>query len=147
MDINHNAPVITRDDILIKAPLSTVWNLFTSIPAWPNWNKAIERASLQTPLAVGSVFYWSTAGMEIASTIGELIPQKRIAWSGLVQGIMGVHVWRFTQVEDGALVQTEESWDGEPVRLQVDFLQRALDQSIRSWLESLMQEAESQALP
>jgi hypothetical protein len=83
--------------------------------------------------------------MNIASTIGELVPQQRIAWSGPSHGIMGIHVWHFSAVEDGVLVQTEESWDGEPVRLQVDFLQHALDQSIRSWLESLKRAVESQA--
>jgi uncharacterized membrane protein len=145
MDIDRNAPVITRDEIVIKAPPGTVWNLFININAWPEWNKEIESASLLSPLAVGSVFHWSTAGMIIASTIGELIPQQRIAWSGLVQGILGIHVWQFTAVEDGVLVQTEESWDGEPVRLQVGFLQKALDQSIRSWLESLKRAVESKA--
>jgi len=145
MDIDRNAPVITRDEIQIKASLDTVWNLFTNISAWPDWNKEIESASLQTPLTVGSIFQWSTAGLNITSTIGELIPKELVAWSGLVQGIMGIHVWNFSVVEDRVLVKTEESWDGEPVRLQVDFLQQALDQSIRSWLESLKCAAESQA--
>lgn len=142
MDIDLSAPVITRGEILINAPLNAVWNMFTNINAWPDWHKEIESASLQTPLAVGSVFHWSTAGLIIASTISELIPKERIAWSGLDQGIMGIHVWRFTAVEDGMLVQTEESWEGEPVRLQVGFLQHAPDQSIKSWLESLKREAE-----
>jgi hypothetical protein len=31
MDIDRNAPVITRDEIQIKASLNTVWNLFTNI--------------------------------------------------------------------------------------------------------------------
>lgn len=83
--------------------------------------------------------------MNIASTIGELVPQRRIAWSGLVQGIMGIHVWRFTATEDGVVVQTEESRHGEPVQIQIEFRQQALDQSIRSWLESLKCEAESNA--
>jgi uncharacterized membrane protein len=142
MDIDRNAPVITRDEIQIKASLNTVWNLFTNISEWPEWHKEIESASLQTSLAVGSIFQWSTAGLNITSTVGELILKERIAWSGLVQGIMGIHVWNFSVIEDGVLVKTEESWEGEPVRLQVDFLQQALDQSIRSWLESLKGEAE-----
>jgi hypothetical protein len=89
---------------------------------------------------------WRTAGLDIALTIGELVPQQRIAWSGPAHGIMGVHVWRFTAVADGVLVQTEESWDGEPIRLQVSVMQQALDQSIRCWLESLKRAAESKAL-
>jgi uncharacterized membrane protein len=49
MDIDQNAPVITRDEILIKAPLTTVWNLFTNINAWPDWHKEIQSACLKTP--------------------------------------------------------------------------------------------------
>ena len=31
MDIDENAPVITREEILIDAPLGTVWSLHTDI--------------------------------------------------------------------------------------------------------------------
>ncbi len=144
MDIDRNAPVITRDEIVIAAPLSSVWDLFTDISSWTGWYKEIDSARLDAPLAVGAVFNWTTAGLNIASTVGELIPQQRIAWSGTVQGIVGIHVWRFIPAEDGVLVQTEESWDGEPVRQQRNFTQQALDQSIRSWLESLKRAAEGQ---
>src|SRR6266851_4036469 len=136
MDIDTRAPVITRDEIGIAAPSSRVWDLLTNISEWPKWNKDIQSASLSTPLAVGAVFTWSTAGLNIASTVGELVPQKRIAWSGAVQGIVGIHVWQFTSTEGGVLVHTEESWSGEPVIPQTDAIQRALDLSIRSWLES-----------
>jgi len=144
MDINRNAPVITRDEIVIAAPLSTVWKVLTDIAAWPEWQQDISRASLEGPLAAGVVFHWSTAGLDIASTVGELVPLERIGWSGPAQGIMGVHVWRLTPVQNGVRVQTEESWDGEGVQRERDRLQQALDQSIRSWLERLKLAAETQ---
>ncbi len=143
MDINPNAPVITRDEMVIKAPVGTVWNLLTNIESWPRWNKDITNAHFGSAVAVGSVFHWDTAGLAgIDSTIGEVIPQRRIAWSGPSHGIMGVHVWHFTPVGEGALIQTEESWDGEPITRQVAVMQQALDKSLRSWLESLKREAE-----
>jgi len=146
MDIDQNAPVITRDEIVIAAPVGTVWNLFADISAWLDWNKDIESASLDGPLSVGATFRWRTAGMDITSTVDEWVPQQGVAWSGLVQGILGIHVWRFTPVAGGTLVQTEESWDGEPVRAaQPGLMQQALDRSIRSWLESLKREADSRA--
>ena len=46
--------------------------------------------------------------------------------------------------EDGVLVHTEESWDGEPVRAQPEEMQRALDGSLRGWLQHLKHEAEMQ---
>jgi len=35
---------------------------------------------------------------------------------GSAQGIMAIHVWTMTPSENGVLVHTEESWDGDPVR-------------------------------
>jgi hypothetical protein len=86
------------------------------------------------------VLTWNTAGLDIASTVGEFVPQKRIVWSGEVQGILSIHSWQFKPIEGG---HTEESWSGESVGLQRDAIQRALDQSIRSWLVSLKRVAES----
>ncbi len=143
MDIDLNAPVITRKEIMIAAPLAVIWNLHTDISGWSRWNKDITNSSLNAPLAVGTTFHWMTAGMNIASTIDELIPQRMIGWSGLVKDIMGVHVWRFEPVESRVRVQTAESWNGESVRQQTDSLQAALDKSLESWLESLKKEAES----
>jgi len=109
MDINSSAPVITHDEIVINSSLRKVWNLFTDISRWSEWNKDIASSSVQSPLDIGTVFNWSTAGMNISSTIGEFIPLQRIAWSGLVQGIMGIHVWSFNTIEHGVLVKTHES--------------------------------------
>ena len=143
MEINANAPVITRDEILIKASLTKVWNMFINIKHWPRWNKDISDASAPPTLAVGKSFRWSTAGMNITSTIGELVPEQRIGWSGTVQGILGIHVWSFLPVKEGVLVKTAESLEGEPVLSQKQNLQPALDKSIRFWLQSLKAAVES----
>ena len=49
-----------------------------------------------------------------------------------------------TPGEDGVLVHTEESWDGDPVRAQPEEMQQALDGSLRAWLQSLKHKAETQ---
>jgi uncharacterized membrane protein len=144
MDIDKNALVITRDEISIAAPLERVWELFTDVPAWPSWQNEIESAALEGEFQAGATFIWTTAGMKIASTVGQLIPHERIVWSGLARGIMGIHVWNFSSTAGGTLVQTEESWDGASVRPQIDLFQKTLDQAIRSWLESLKRAAESE---
>ena len=144
MTINEKAPVITRDEIRIAKPISIVWDLFTNVVEWTSWNKDINRATLVGPLAVGSAIHWTTAGMDIVSTIGELIPGQRIVWSGTSNGIEGIHHWQFTAIEQGTRVQTEESWAGEPVDQQIEKMQLGLDQSLRAWLESLKREAEQE---
>jgi hypothetical protein len=44
------------------------------------------------------------------------------------------------------LVQTAESWEGEPVTAQIAELQRALDDSLRKWLANLKRAAEGKTL-
>ena len=143
MDIDKNAPVITRNEIFIAASLETVWNVQTNISSWPTWQPEVETASIDGPLAVGTVFHWKTSGLDITSTIQEVEPQRRIVWRGPAQGIEAIHVWMLTQDENGVLVNTEESWDGEPVRSQLALMQRALDQSLKAWLENLKRTAEA----
>jgi uncharacterized protein YndB with AHSA1/START domain len=144
MDIDENAPVITRDEIFIDAPLSTVWGLHTDISSWSEWLPDIDSSTIQGPLAVGTVFRWQTYGLSIESTIQEIDSPRRIVWSGPAQGITGIHVWTMTPSEDGVLVHTEESWDGDPVRAQPEEMQRALNGSLRAWLQSLKHKAETQ---
>ena len=142
MDINTAAPVITRDSILIHAPIDTIWGIQTDIAAWPSWQPEVDRAGVDGPLSVGSVFRWHTAGLDITSTVEEIDAPRRIAWSGPAQGIVAIHVWTFDPQDDGVLVRTEESWEGDPVTIQVDVLQPALDASLRNWLLNLKRRAE-----
>jgi uncharacterized protein YndB with AHSA1/START domain len=142
MEINTDAPVITRDEILINAPIEKIWEIQTDISAWPSWQPDVDGAESEGPLGVGSVFRWQTAGLDITSTVQEIDPPRRIVWGGPAQGISAVHVWTLEPQEDGVLVKTQESWEGEPVDAQVETLQGALDNSLRDWLENLKRTAE-----
>jgi len=51
-------------------------------------------------------FRRETAGMEIPSTIGEVVPLKKLAWSGETGGILGIHVWNFWANSEGTRVRT-----------------------------------------
>jgi hypothetical protein len=63
MEINSNAPVISRHEITMSAPLKSVWRVRTEIDSWPQWNPDIAKADLIGPIAVGTVFRWETAGI------------------------------------------------------------------------------------
>ncbi|RKT09258.1 polyketide cyclase/dehydrase/lipid transport protein [Streptomyces sp. 1114.5] len=147
VQIDQQAPVITRTDILIHAPLHTVWKIQTDVENWPTWQPNVERMTKDTPgrLRPGSVFRWSTEGLDITSTVKQVIPCKRLVWGGPAQGITAVHVWTFTPTRDGVLVHTEESWTGEPVTANQAVLQAALDTSLHHWVTNLKHEAEAQA--
>ena len=112
MDVNPSAPVITRDEILIAAPLDVVWNTQLDVAAWPRWRPQVPAARVESALGVGSVFYWEEGGLHIASTVREIVPQKRLVWDGPAHGIYAIHVWEFTPTDHGVLVRTAESWEG-----------------------------------
>jgi hypothetical protein len=57
MEINSHAPVITRDEILIHAPIETIWAIQTDVNAWPSRQPDVDSAQADGPLAVGSVFH------------------------------------------------------------------------------------------
>jgi hypothetical protein len=145
MDIDVNAPVITRDEVLIDAPLGTIWSLQSDISSWSEWLPDIDASTVEGPLEVGTIFRWQTYGLSIESTIQEIDAPRRIVWSGLAQGITAIHAWTITPSEDRVLVHTEESRDGDPVRAQPEEMQQALDGSLRAWLQSLKHKAEAQA--
>ncbi|GLX02112.1 SRPBCC family protein [Microtetraspora sp. NBRC 16547] len=141
--IDTAAAVVVRLDTVIDAPLSRVWDLHTNVNAWPSWQADITTASADGPLTIGSVFHWSTFGLEIDSTVYAIEPGHRILWGGPAHGITGIHEWTLAERDGQTFVQTSESWDGEPVRTDLDGMQAALEGSLTAWLAHLKQAAEN----
>ncbi|MFI6002141.1 hypothetical protein ACIA98_17315 [Streptomyces sp. NPDC051366] len=81
-------------------------------------------------------------GLDITSTVHELVPGKRIVWGGPAGGITGIHVWTFEQNGDRTSVRTEESWSDAPVEAAADDLGKALQDSLDNWLSHRKARAE-----
>ncbi|MFD4868112.1 SRPBCC family protein [Streptomyces sp. NPDC058412] len=143
--IDETAPVIVRLSTVIDAPLTTVWDLHTAVAAWPTWNPDVDQTELDAPLAPGTSFTWRTHGLDITSTVRELVPGARIVWGGPAAGITGIHVWTFEETGGRVTVRTEESWSGAPVDAATDELGKALHDSLESWLSHLKARAEHAA--
>ncbi|MFD8009745.1 SRPBCC family protein [Streptomyces sp. NPDC058955] len=141
--IDETAPAVVRLATTVRAPLATLWDLHTDVSVWPSWNPDITRAECSGPLAAGSVFHWHTHGLDITSTVLELVPGRRVVWGGPAHGIEGIHVWTFEESADGTVtVRTEESWSGAPVDAEREALGLALRQSLENWLAALRTTAE-----
>jgi hypothetical protein len=143
VDVDRSAPVIVADEVLVDAPVAVVWALHTDVSAWPSWRSDIDRAELTGPFTVGATFHWTGGGLEIASTIQEVRPQRRTAWGGPAAGIDGVHVWEFTPEGDRTRVTTAESWAGQPVEAGLVQAKTMLTDHLATWLENLKHAAES----
>ena len=142
-DIDRDAPVITHHQVDIAAPLEVVWHLHTDVDEWPSWNPEITVAKIDGEFKPGSSFTWTTSGLTITSTIHVVEVHSRTLWGGPVQGIMGIHEWRFEQTRNGVQVSTDESFSGDPVEADPDSLRAGLDESLVAWLGRLKTQAES----
>ena len=142
-DIDRDAPVITHHQVDIAALLDVVWHLHTDVNGWPSWNPEITAAKIEGEFEQGNSFTWTSYGLTVTSTIHVVKDHARTLWSGPVQGIMGIHEWRFEPTRSGVHVATEESWSGDPVEADPNSLRAALDESLVSRLGRMKTQAES----
>jgi uncharacterized protein YndB with AHSA1/START domain len=142
VDVNRNAPVVAADEIDIAASPQAVWDVLTDLESWPRWNPDVKSMDLRGDLAQGSVFRWKAGPGTITSTIQEIEPARRIAWTGTTLGVKAKHVYRLEARGEGTLVQTEESYEGLVARLLRGSLRKTLEKSLSDGLRHLKTEAE-----
>ncbi|MFC8226525.1 SRPBCC family protein [Streptomyces sp. NPDC057287] len=162
--VDPTADVRYRSDTVIKAPLSTVFDLQADVERWPSWQAAVLSMKRLDPgpLRKGSQFRWTTPApatpttpdttLEITSTVHRLDRDSCIRWSGPAVGDglridEGVHVWTFTEVKGGVRVQTEETWTGAQVEADVPTATAILGAGLEQWLRELKATAEGPGAP
>jgi len=142
VDVNSNAPVVAADEIEIAASPEAVWNVLTDFESWPRWNPDVKSISVEGDLAPGTMFRWKAGPGTISSTIQEVEPPRRLAWTGTTFGIKAKHVYRLEPRGEATFVRTQESYDGFVARLLRGSLQRTLEKALSDGLRHLKTEAE-----
>lgn len=140
--INTDAPVITKKSILINAPINKVWQVFTDVDHWSNWQKKIPTAKINGDFKAWTTFDWKTGGLTITSTLQSVEKNKAIAWCGPAFGSFAVHTWHFSEENGQTKVYVEESMEGWLVYTLKNQFQKTLDTSIEYWLGALKRETE-----
>ncbi|MFE7644859.1 SRPBCC family protein [Streptomyces phaeoluteigriseus] len=161
--VDGSALIRYESDIVIDAPLSTVWRLQTAVEHWPTWQAAVtgtERLD-SGPLRRGSRFHWTTPApatpttpattLGITSTVQQLQRGHCVLWRGPAVGDglridEGVHLWTFTKAKGGGVhVHTEETWTGAQVEADVPTATAALGRGLETWLSDLETAAEARS--
>lgn len=142
MDIDKNAPLIAKKEIIIKAPIEKVWKIQTDINSWPEWQKEVSSAKLIGGLKKGSTIKWRAMGMGISSTIEDVSKHKVIGWSGKSIGMYAIHFWYFEKSGYKTKVKTEESLSGWAPKLIKQFKPNFLDESLQKTLNQLKNQIE-----
>ncbi|GGW10882.1 hypothetical protein GCM10010230_63020 [Streptomyces narbonensis] len=156
-----DALVRHRTEIVINAPMRTVWKLQTDVESWPSWQAPVESVERlgHGPLRRGSAFRWTlpippipsipATSLDITSTVRQIKHHTCIRWTGPAIGdglhIDGVHVWNFTEVKGGVRVSTEETHTGPQVEADVPTASALLRGGLEAWLRDLKAAAEAPA--
>jgi uncharacterized protein YndB with AHSA1/START domain len=141
-EINELAPVVGSCEVEIATSPNDAWEVLTEIGRWPSWNPAVKSVSFGGEVGEGAAFRWKSGPGTITSTIRNVEPPRRIAWTGTTFGIRAIHVHTFEPRAGGTLVRTEESYDGLVARLFRRRLQSVLDATLEDELQHLKAEAE-----
>ncbi|MFE0172204.1 SRPBCC family protein [Streptomyces sp. NPDC059002] len=158
--VDPDARVRYKTDVVIHAPLRTIWKLQTDVERWPSWQAHVTSMDRldDGPFRKGSAFRWTTpvppnpstpaTSLEITSTVEQLKHHSCIRWTGPADGeglhIDGVHVWKFTKVKGGVRVSTEETHTGPQVDADVPAATKILGDGLEAWLRALKTTAEAQ---
>lgn len=128
--------------LAIDASPQRVWHLLVDIDAWPAWNDAVTWVRSRQAPAVGATFDWKSQGFVVTSTLIDMKPATRLAWTGRAFGTRALHVWEIEPAERGVVVRSYESFSGWLPRLMPKTFQKKLDQTLPAWLATLRREAE-----
>jgi uncharacterized protein YndB with AHSA1/START domain len=139
------ARIRSQATITIRAPVERVWALVVDVDHWPDWNKAVETAHLEGPVARGSVFKWKSGGMGIRSTFQEIAPMQSLSWTGKTLGTSAIHSWTFKATDKGVVVTTTETFDGWLPAIMPGAMRKMLDETLPALLASLKAAAEKGA--
>jgi uncharacterized protein YndB with AHSA1/START domain len=141
------ADVFAHNEIVIPAPIATVWRILLRAAEWPEWYPSahdIHFVSHTGPdLRDRSRFRWNTFGLRITSKVLEFERERLIAWNAHGIGVDAYHVWLLTSLPDGSThVVTEETQRGWVAALGKRFMPEHLPRRHRVWLEHLSRRAQ-----
>lgn len=147
----EGAPVFAVNEIPVAAPPARVWAWLVRPLTWPTyyrnaWNVRFEDGG-GPELVLGSRFAWTTFYVRVTTTVVELEPHRRLAWSGRAPGGVGYHGWVIEPTADGCRVVTEETQRGLVPSLGRVVLRHGLEREHQRWLVGLARMAESGRLP
>ena len=126
---------------VIHSEIKEIWKLMSEVNRWPEWNKAISFARLEGVFVKGTPFRW-TSGVNIRSTLEDVIINKRIVWSTKSVGVKTVQSWEFKKTDEGVLVLVSQSAEGWLTKIASQAVTKKLHKNLNEFLFSLKHAAE-----
>ncbi len=140
--------MIIEHSIKIDADIETVWNIFTDLTCWQDWNTVINNVSSDhDELTEGKHFKFCVRPFNlpvyIEPRVHELIPKQKIVWFGKKHGISAHHEFIFSQEDNTVHLTSREKFRVNPLsRLYFRITMKKLHQMSIDMLQQLKDAAE-----
>jgi hypothetical protein len=113
--------MIIKESVVIKSSLEHVWDTFTDLTCWQDWSTVVTKVSSDNDRIIeGGRFKFCIRPFDIPvhlePVVDEVVPFKRIVWSGKKHGITARHEFTF-RVKDGVVqLKSKETFSGIMVK-------------------------------
>jgi len=141
--ILKTTPVYTFNELIIAAPIDTVWAWLIRAPLWSSFYSncsalQIIEGTSQEVLALGTKFTWTTSHIAVTTVVTEFEEKKKLSWRGEAMVGEGYHSWFLEEIDSNQChVITEEVQKGMLPFVGQYFLNKSLHENHQKWLEGL----------
>jgi hypothetical protein len=143
-------PVIIEEKIEIQAPLSQVWQVFSSLAAWHRWNTVCQDCCLLEgeEMAANTCFAFKLRPyylpIKIQLQIIRCETGREVVWEGERLGVKGVHSFTFQEHGDTVILTSIEKFSGPLFFLsRLILVPQRLHRLSRQLLEDIKKAAEA----
>ncbi len=141
--------MIVEHTIKIDADMEIVWDIFTDLTCWADWNRVINNVTSENErLTEGKSirFCLRPFGLPvyIEPIVNELISMQKVVWSGKKHGIRARHEFLFSREENAVLLTSREEFKVNPFsRIYFHIAMKKLHQMSIEMLQQLKEASES----
>ncbi len=114
--------MIIEESIVIHAPMDKVWETFTNLTCWREWNTVMENICtgekcLSRGGEISCSFRPVIFPVKATIKIEEVNPYEYIVWSAQKKGFFARNVFTFQNNEKGVIVTSRETFNGFVVKV------------------------------
>jgi len=137
------------DSIIIDAPLKKIWQTFTDLTCWTNWNTVIRNVdSKENAIAHGCSIRCSFRPfffpIRVKIRIEQVVPYKSVTWSARKKGLTARHEFLFQLHNDAVMVISRETFSGVLTKAYGVFLpKKKIAHLKKTFLKDLKQASEA----
>jgi hypothetical protein len=142
--------MLIQEKIEISAPLNLVWQEFSTLADWGNWNSVCQDCCLVAgqEMATGTCFSFKLRPyylpIKITPQITTCEAGREVVWEGKRLGIHAVHRFEFQEVGDRVVVTSTENFGGPLVFFsRLLFIPHQLHRLTKQLLAEMKQAAEA----